>query len=109
MPRIQNFAGEDKQTEMTFTSDGRFFACTSAGLGLYVWKYTPAGYELHQRFIFTFFATRVSPQMESQSSRRVIRQRICGPRRTRSIPRSVFRASILICPNLFWNFPQMKS
>ena len=32
---------------MSFSSDGRFFACSTAGSNVYLWKESPAGYVLH--------------------------------------------------------------
>ena len=32
---------------MSFSSDGRFFACSTTGLDIYLWKESPAGYTLH--------------------------------------------------------------
>ena len=32
---------------MTFSSDGRFFACSTAGSEVYLWKGSPSGYALH--------------------------------------------------------------
>ena len=34
--------------EMTFSSDGCFFACGTAGPEIYLWKDSPTGYTLHQ-------------------------------------------------------------
>jgi len=35
------------QPEMSFSSDGCFFACLAAGSGIYLWKESPTGYILH--------------------------------------------------------------
>ena len=35
---------------MSFSSDGRFFACSTDGLDIYLWKESPAGYMLHGTF-----------------------------------------------------------
>jgi len=33
---------------MSFSSDGRFFACSTTGIDVYLWKESPTGYILHQ-------------------------------------------------------------
>ena len=33
---------------MSFSSDGRFFACATVGFGFYLWKESPTGYILHE-------------------------------------------------------------
>ena len=33
---------------MSFSSDGRFFACSTTGPGIYLWKESPTGYILHE-------------------------------------------------------------
>jgi WD40 repeat protein len=35
---------------MTFSPDGRFFACGTTGPDIYLWKESPTGYILHQKF-----------------------------------------------------------
>jgi len=37
--------------EMTFSSDGRFFACSFGGSGVYLWKESPNGYILHEKLV----------------------------------------------------------
>ena len=37
----------DFPPKMTFSSDGRFFACTTTGPDIYLWKDSPDGYILH--------------------------------------------------------------
>ena len=37
--------------EMTFSSDGRFFACGTFGPEVYLWKESPTGYVLHHKFV----------------------------------------------------------
>ena len=39
-------------TRMSFSSDGRFFACSAHGSDIYLWKETPAGYTLHEIHAF---------------------------------------------------------
>ena len=36
---------------MTFSSDGRFFACGTRGPEVYLWKESPTGYVLHHKFV----------------------------------------------------------
>ena len=38
---------EFQRPRMTFSSDGRFFACSTAGSDIYLWKESPTGYTLH--------------------------------------------------------------
>ena len=35
-------------SHMSFSDDGRFFACSAAKSGVYLWKESPTGYTLHQ-------------------------------------------------------------
>jgi len=37
--------------EMTFSSDGRFFACSTYASGVYLWKESPNGYTLHEKLV----------------------------------------------------------
>ena len=41
--------GIEQPTEMTFSSDGRFFACATHGPEIYLWKDSPAGYTFYQK------------------------------------------------------------
>ena len=51
--------------EMSFSSDGRFFACGDLH-GVYVWKESPAGYVLHQKLAFSpYMGPFLSPNGES--------------------------------------------
>ena len=38
---------------LSFSSDGRFFACGSRGKGVYLWKESPTGYVLHQKLVLS--------------------------------------------------------
>ena len=38
-------------SKMSFSPDGEFFACGTAGPDVYLWKESPAGYTLHQKLI----------------------------------------------------------
>ena len=40
-----------KPRNMTFSSDGHFFACASDGPEIYLWKNSPTGYHLHQKLM----------------------------------------------------------
>ena len=40
-----------KPRDMTFSSDGHFFACASNGPEIYLWKDSPTGYFLYQKLI----------------------------------------------------------
>lgn len=48
---LLNFPGANQSTRMSFSPDGRFFACGTIGLGVYLWKDSPLGYTLHQTVI----------------------------------------------------------
>ena len=47
-----------KVEHMSFSSDGRFFAWTTRGEGIHVWKESPAGYTPHQEFGCAAFGTK---------------------------------------------------
>jgi len=36
------------EPDMSFSSDGRFFACSTSGADVYLWKESPTGYILHE-------------------------------------------------------------
>ncbi|KAF9777503.1 hypothetical protein BJ322DRAFT_1096406 [Thelephora terrestris] len=48
---LLDFTGKDEFSRLSFSSDGRFFACATR-LELFVWKETPVGYTLHQNLAF---------------------------------------------------------
>ena len=48
---LLNFVDNQDLYNPTFSSDGHFFACGTTGLEIYLWKESPTGYTLHQRFI----------------------------------------------------------
>ena len=53
---------------MTFSSDGRFFACATQGPEIYLWKESPTGYVLHHKFVLNtggFGDPRLSPNGQS--------------------------------------------
>jgi len=41
----------EEPTKMTFSSDGRFFACATNGPEIYLWKDSPTGYTLHRKLM----------------------------------------------------------
>ena len=49
---LLNFVGNGQPGGVSFSSDGRFFACGSAiGQGIHLWKESPTGYVLHRKFV----------------------------------------------------------
>ena len=42
-------AKSPRQMKMTFSQDGRFFACGTSGPEFYLWKESPTGYTLHRK------------------------------------------------------------
>ena len=44
--KLLDCADDDFESEMSFSSDGHFFACPTAGSNIYLWKEFPAGYIL---------------------------------------------------------------
>ncbi|KAF9642315.1 hypothetical protein BDM02DRAFT_2348566 [Thelephora ganbajun] len=55
-------------TSMSFSPDGRFFACGTGSGGIRLWKESPTGYTLHRKFPFNlshFDRVFVSPNGES--------------------------------------------
>jgi len=48
---LLNFVGGDLLGGLSFSSDGRFFACGSVGQGVHLWKESPTGYVLHQKLV----------------------------------------------------------
>jgi len=49
---LLNFVGDSQCLEgLSFSSDGRFFACGTRGRGVHLWKESPTGYLLHQKLI----------------------------------------------------------
>ena len=65
---LLNFLGINQSTQMSFSPDGRFFACGTTGEGIHLWKDFPAGYMLHQKVNPTgygFIRPLLSPDGES--------------------------------------------
>ena len=48
---LLNFPGDNPYAEMSFSSDGCFFACGGYDEETHLWKETPAGYILHRTFV----------------------------------------------------------
>ena len=66
--RSTGFLGSDQSTDMSFSPDGRFFAYLAIGVGIHLWKDSPAGYMLHQIVkpaSHTFISPLLSPNGES--------------------------------------------
>jgi len=49
--RLLYFSDGDLHTEISFSSDGRFFVCGTARQEIYLWKESPTGYVLHQTLV----------------------------------------------------------
>ena len=50
---LLNPVGFKEPGKMSFSSDGRFFACAIQGREGYLWKESPTGYVLHQKFVLS--------------------------------------------------------
>ena len=48
---LLNFMGGGRIGRLSFSSDGRFFACGVTGQGVHLWKESPTGYVLHQKHV----------------------------------------------------------
>ena len=48
---LLNFVCEGSPAKMTFSSDGRFFACQVTKEDICIWKDSPTGYVLHQKLV----------------------------------------------------------
>ena len=48
---LLNFTGGSCPMGLSFSSDGRLFACGSYGQGVHLWKESPTGYVLHQKLV----------------------------------------------------------
>jgi len=60
--------GNMEAGNMTFSSDGRFFVCQTAGQEIYIWKESHGGYMLHKKLISTLLESPrpfISPDGES--------------------------------------------
>jgi len=55
---------------MSFSSDGRFFACSTTGTDVYLWEETPTGYILHQTL--TSSTTRSRPLISTNGESIVV-------------------------------------
>ena len=67
---LLNFVDTTKPTGITFSPDGYFFACGTAGGDTYLWKDSPTGYILHQNVISS--AHRVIRPLLSPSGKSII-------------------------------------
>ena len=50
---LLNFVVDDWPTGLSFSSDGRFFACGTFGREIPLWKESPTGYVLHRKLTFS--------------------------------------------------------
>jgi len=48
---LLNFVGGGQLGGLSFSSEGRFFACRVTGQGAHLWKESPTGYVLHQKLV----------------------------------------------------------
>ena len=48
---LLNFLGDKQPTAVSFSSDGRFFACGTIGQEIHLWKESPTGYVLHRKLV----------------------------------------------------------
>jgi WD40 repeat protein len=63
---LLNFVGGDQPMGLSFSSDGRFFACETIVQGIHLWKESPTGYLLHRKLTSgTGIAPLLSPNGES--------------------------------------------
>jgi len=65
---LLNSADHYLPTNLTFSSDGHFFACGSSGPEIYLWKESPAGYALYQTLVSgveRFYKPLLSPDGQS--------------------------------------------
>ena len=60
-----------KDYSMTFSSDGRFFACGTHSQEIYLWKDSPTGYTFHQRLVSSSLS-RSPPPLLSPDGRSII-------------------------------------
>jgi len=58
---LLNFVGGGEPQGLSFSSDGRFFACGVAGQGVHLWKESSTGYLLHQKLVSGLAADRITP------------------------------------------------
>jgi len=57
---LLNFVGGDKLGGLSFSSDGRFFACGGRGKA-HLWKESPTGYVLHRKLISSLATDWITP------------------------------------------------
>ena len=93
---------------MSFSLDGRFFACGPDTQGFYVWKESPTGYTLHRNLCSLTWENRFSPQMGKQSLRPAHPQCISGIQMIRPPPPPMTKLGLPLAPRSFWHFPRMN-
>ena len=50
---LLNFVGGTPPVGLSFSSDGRFFACGTAGQEIHLWRESPTGYVLHRKLVYS--------------------------------------------------------
>jgi len=50
---LLNFVGGDRPGGLSFSPDGRFLSCGTISREIHLWKESPTGYFLHQKFVAT--------------------------------------------------------
>jgi len=58
---LLNFVGGDGLRGLSFSSDGRFFACGVTSKGVDLWKESPTGYVLHQKPVSGPVPNQITP------------------------------------------------
>ena len=58
---LLNFVGDKQPMGLSFSSNGRFFACgTAIDQGIYLWKESPTGYVLHRKLVSSILREKAS-------------------------------------------------
>ena len=60
---LLNFVGRVHLGGLSFSPDGRFFACGSHRQGVYLWKESPTGYVLHQKLVSGLAVRLIRPYL----------------------------------------------
>ena len=50
---LLDFVDDNRPVGLSFSSDGRFFACGTTGREIHLWKESPTGYVLHQKLVYS--------------------------------------------------------
>ena len=58
---LLNFTGGGRPKGLSFSSDGRFFACDFPDEGAHLWKESPTGYVLHQKLVSGLGSRLITP------------------------------------------------